>query len=154
MQRESHNNLSIQGYGPLCSSYRLARLRHLIIRRSYTHGSRLDYLCVGIILTIANPSDLCPVLSKEIYDDAAETSSSSTSTTGSEDVCSSAVATGLSVSPFDSRSADEVLRCECGASGLSRMGEVLLAIIPLVEVARAGWPACAGGEAWGILHRE
>lgn len=116
------------------------RLRHWITSRLYTDWSPLRHL--GVILTIAisiiTHKAFARYSVKEDYDDAAETSLSfSCSTTGSEDGCS-VVAAGLSVSPFDSRSADEVLRCEYGARGLSRIGEVLLAMMPLVEVARAG----------------
>ena len=135
------------------------RLRHLITSGLFTQWSplrRLGDWCHSYNCYIHHNRYSV----KEDYDDAAEISlsfscSTTDSTTGSEseDVCS-VVAVGWSVSPFGSRSADEVLRCECGARGLSRIGEVLLAMIPLVEVERVGWPACAGGEAWGILHTE
>jgi len=43
-RRELHNNFPIQRYDSLHSSCKLARLRHLIISRSYTHWSRLGHL--------------------------------------------------------------------------------------------------------------
>ena len=134
------------------------RLRHLITNRLCIHWSPLRRLGDGVILTIVifiiTHLAFARYSVKEDYDDGAGISLSfSCSTTGSTGVCS-VVAAGLSVSPFDSCSADEVLRCECGARGLSRIGEVLLAMMPLVEVDREGWPACVGGEAWGMLHTD
>ena len=146
MPLHTANRITFNEYHSLHSSCRLMRLRHLITNRLYTHWSplrRLGNWCHSYnVISIMTHLAFARYSVKEDYDDGAGISLSfSCSTTGSAGVCSVVAAAGLSVSPFDSCSADEVLRCECGARGLSRIGEVLLAMIPLVEVERVGWPA-------------